>query len=175
MTDPRKDDHLDEDLKALSAAYRAAADAAPGALEPPAALDDAIRAAARRAVKAGPTPLARTWFSRSSTPLAAAAVRVLTVSIGFLSLDDPKVRVKSQLDELGMAQPSARSGPAKSPAPATVPAAKPAEPELNAGVQARIEATPPSSTLSWRWAVFETSAATAINRSAPAPWFMMVI
>jgi hypothetical protein len=104
MSDPRKDDHLDEDLKAdlqaLSAAYRAA----PDLQEPPAALDDAIRAAARRAVSAGPRPIARTWLSRSSTPLAAAAVLVLTVSIGFLSLDDPNVPVKSKMDELSAAR-----------------------------------------------------------------------
>jgi hypothetical protein len=143
MTDPRKDDHLDEDLKALSAAYRAASDAVPGALGPPPALDDAIRAAARRAVKAGPQPVARTWFSRSSTPLAAAAVLVLTVSIGFLSLDDPKIQVKSKLDDLGMAQPSSQKDQAKLSAPPAEPA-PPVEPKPKAGAQARIEEALPS-------------------------------
>lgn len=89
MTDTRKDDLLDEDLKALSRAYRAA----PAEEGPPAAIDDAIRAAARRAVHARPQPVAKTWFSRSSTPLAAAAVLVLTVSVGFLALNDPAVQV----------------------------------------------------------------------------------
>lgn len=90
MTDPRKDDKLDQDLEALSRAYRAA----PLEDGPPAALDDAIRAAARRAVHARPQPAPKTWFSRSSTPLAAAAVLVLTVSIGFLALHDPAVQVR---------------------------------------------------------------------------------
>ena len=46
--------------------------------EPPAAVDDAIRAAARRAVQARPQPLRKTWLPRWQTPIAAAAMVMLT-------------------------------------------------------------------------------------------------
>ena len=57
----------------LAAIYRAAADAAP-----PAHLDDAIRAAARREMAAGPR---RHGFRRWSVPISLAAVIVLSVTV----------------------------------------------------------------------------------------------
>lgn len=72
---------FDRELDALSRAYRGS-----GHDEPPAALDDAIRAAARRAVHARPQSLRKSWYSRFSGPLAIAAVMVLTVSITMLSV-----------------------------------------------------------------------------------------
>lgn len=72
---------FERELDALSRAYRES-----GHDEPPAALDDAIRAAARRAVHARPQSLRRSWYSRFSGPLAVAAVMVLTVSITMVSV-----------------------------------------------------------------------------------------
>ena len=57
----------------VSRAYRAALQD-----EPPTAVDDAIRAAARRAVQARPQPLRKTWLPRWQTPIAAAAMVMLT-------------------------------------------------------------------------------------------------
>jgi hypothetical protein len=72
---------FDRELDALSCAYRDS-----GHDEPPAALDDAVRAAARRAVNARPQSLRKSWYSRFSGPLAIAAVMVLTVSITMVSV-----------------------------------------------------------------------------------------
>ena len=67
---PRPDMENDPQLAAL---YRAGADA-----EPPAHLDDAIRAAARREVVAGPR---RAGSRRWAVPVSLAAVLVLSVSV----------------------------------------------------------------------------------------------
>jgi hypothetical protein len=66
-----------EDARRVSQRYREL-----GAEEPPRALDDAIRAAARRESGARPAPLVspgarRRWY----LPLAAAAVIVLSVAV----------------------------------------------------------------------------------------------
>jgi hypothetical protein len=74
---------LDSELEALSRAYRDSTRD-----EPPAALDDAIRAAARRAVHARPQSLRKSWYSRFGGQLAIAAVMVLTVSITMLSVTE---------------------------------------------------------------------------------------
>jgi len=60
----------------LSAVYRAAP-----ADEPPAALDDAIRAAARREVGSRPRAADKPFYMRWQMPLSAAAVLVLCVSL----------------------------------------------------------------------------------------------
>lgn len=72
--------NTDDNDRELAAAWRAASRD-----EPPAALDDALRAAARRAVGAGPsrTKHMRTW------PLAAAAVMAV-FAIGLLQLTPPE-------------------------------------------------------------------------------------
>ena len=68
-------DNMERDNQ-LMAIYRAAsADA------PPAALDDAIRAAARRAVGARPRPAGITALHSWRVPLSVAAVMVLSVSM----------------------------------------------------------------------------------------------
>ena len=70
---PRSDKADMESDPQLAAMYRAGADAAP-----PAHLDDAIRAAARREVAAGPRrAAARRW----AVPVSLAAVLVLSVSV----------------------------------------------------------------------------------------------
>jgi resuscitation-promoting factor RpfA len=74
---------FERDLDALARAYR---DSAPD--EPPTALDDAIRAAARRAVNARPQSLRKSWYSRFSGQLAIAAVMVLTVSITMVLVNE---------------------------------------------------------------------------------------
>jgi len=87
-------DHLDsegrQDRDAVSRAYRAAreGDADAVGMEPSAALDDAIRAAARRAVHAGPQPLGKSWIRRWTPQLAVAAVVVLSVSLVFVAVNE---------------------------------------------------------------------------------------
>jgi hypothetical protein len=113
MSDPNKplpDDDFERDLAALTRAYGKA-----GREEPPAALDAAIRAAARRAVHAGPQARRRSWVSQWATPVATAAVLVLTVSIGLVSY-----RERPDLATTGV-----RSDiPPRPQAPAAVPAEK---------------------------------------------------
>jgi hypothetical protein len=58
--------------------------------EPSHAIDDAIRAAARRGVSAGPVPLHKSWFSRVRFPLAAAATVLLTGSLIFIGMREDK-------------------------------------------------------------------------------------
>lgn len=83
MNDPRKsadDIAFERELAEASRAYRAA-DQAGAEAGPPPAMDEAIRAAARRAVQAGPRPVDKPWLLRFSKPLSVAAVLVLTASL----------------------------------------------------------------------------------------------
>lgn len=87
--------------------------------EPPTAIDDAIRAAARRAVAAKPVSIQKTlppkWNKQWTTPLAAAATVLLTASILFVALDEhPDV-----LEAPSQVSPSSagRQGPPKTSAP----------------------------------------------------------
>lgn len=73
----------DDDTRDLSRAYRGAATEVPSA-----GLDDAIRAAARRAVQSRPQPVRKTLLKLWTGPVAAAAVVVLTVSIGLMSVEE---------------------------------------------------------------------------------------
>ncbi len=93
MSNTDKDDEV-------SRAYRAAAHE-----EPPAALDDAIRAAARRAVQARPQATTKKWVPRWGSPVAAAAVIMLAVSLLFVARQEapevvPLPEVVSQLKEV---------------------------------------------------------------------------
>lgn len=111
---------FERDLDALSRAYRGSAHD-----EPPAALDDAIRAAARRAVNARPQSLRKSWYSRFGGQLAIAAVMVLTVSITMVLVNEqpelapppvqkalaPRAAAPKAQEETRMAEPS-RPGPA---------------------------------------------------------------
>jgi hypothetical protein len=77
-------EHLDmAGTKQVKESYRAALQE-----EPRAIIDDAIRAAARRAVSSGPTSIGKTWFNRWTTPLAAAATVMLTSSVIFMAVRD---------------------------------------------------------------------------------------
>jgi negative regulator of sigma E activity len=73
----------DDDTRDLSRAYRDAATE-----EPSARLDEAMRAAARRAARSRPQPVRKTLLQRWTGPVAAAAVVVLTVSIGLMSVEE---------------------------------------------------------------------------------------
>lgn len=77
------DSEFDRELALTSRAYKSAE-----ADLPPPAMDDAIRAAARRAVKSQPHTMGKSWIARYSAPLSAAALVMLTVSIGFIALDE---------------------------------------------------------------------------------------
>jgi resuscitation-promoting factor RpfA len=90
----------------LAALYSAGADAAP-----PAHLDDAIRAAARREVAAGPR---RSGARRWAVPVSLAAVLVLSVS------------VVTMMREQGADRPESIMPPPEIPAPAAERAAPPA-------------------------------------------------
>jgi hypothetical protein len=77
-------EHLDiAGTEQVKESYRAALQE-----EPRAIIDDAIRAAARRAVSSGPTSIGKTWFNRWTTPLAAAATVMLTSSVIFMAVRD---------------------------------------------------------------------------------------
>lgn len=58
---------------------------------PSAAIDDAIRAAARRGVSAGPYAARKSWFARMTVPMAAAASVILVGSLAFVAMrEDPQ-------------------------------------------------------------------------------------
>jgi hypothetical protein len=92
----------------LSALYRAGSDAGP-----PSALDDAIRAAARREVSAGPR---RTAARRWRLPLSLAAVLVLSVSMVTLmreqGADSPQTLLLPPADVQLRSAEKAPAGPA---------------------------------------------------------------
>jgi hypothetical protein len=71
------------DAEQVKESYRAALQE-----EPRAMIDDAIRAAARRAVASAPTSMGKRWTARWTTPLAAAATVMLTSSVIFMAVRD---------------------------------------------------------------------------------------
>jgi hypothetical protein len=88
----------------LAALYRSGADA-----EPPAHLDDAIRAAARREVAAGPR---RAGIRRWTVPVSLAAVLVLSVSVVTLMREQGMDRPESMLEPAPPAMTAERGPPA---------------------------------------------------------------
>jgi hypothetical protein len=87
-------DHSAED-DAVRRAYQATREAAGGSAvdaafpdEPPASIDNAIRAAARRAVHARPQAVGKSWFTRYRTPLSAAAVVMLSASLLMVAFNE---------------------------------------------------------------------------------------
>lgn len=75
MSEIFRDDGVERDAK-LAALYQAAARE-----EPPPALDDAVRAAARRAVASRPQRVSSSFIRSWRLPLSIAAVMMLTVSL----------------------------------------------------------------------------------------------
>ncbi len=100
----------DAELEAAAAVRRRYRDVA-ASDEPPAALDDAILAASRRAVSAGPVPLGASRWRSWRMPLAAAAVIVLSASVGLLMWDD-KVHEQWSSEEHGPVSSGALPDPA---------------------------------------------------------------
>jgi hypothetical protein len=99
--------------------------------EPPASLDDAIRAAARREVNAKPHLYEQSWFTRNRVRLSAAAVIVLSASVisvmqferpDAFTADVPAPRAKESKE---FREPSADRAVAVSIAPPTEPTAAP--------------------------------------------------
>jgi hypothetical protein len=87
-------DHSAED-DAVRRAYQATREAAGGSPvdaafpdEPPASIDNAIRAAARRAVHARPQAVGKSWLTRYRTPLSAAAVVMLSASLVMVAFNE---------------------------------------------------------------------------------------
>ncbi len=111
----KHDSEFDRELAMVSRAYRAGDADADG---PPAAMDDVIRAAARRAVKSGPRAAGKSWVSRWSVPLSAAALVVLTTSVGFLALEErPELAPPLPSEMMIQKQPSAKAGAISKSAP----------------------------------------------------------
>ncbi len=114
------DSEFDRDLALTSRAYKnAEADL------PPPEMDDAIRAAARRAVKSQPHPVGKSWIVRYSAPLSAAALVMFTVSIGFIALDERPELAPATLSE--SIKPKVASS-APSSAPPAMPMSAPESP-----------------------------------------------
>jgi hypothetical protein len=139
MSDPKSplpQDDFERDLAALSRAYGTAKRE-----EPPPALDDAIRAAARRAVRAGPQARRRSWLTTWATPVATAAMLVLTVSIGLVAYRErPDLATTETRNEMP-ARPQA-SAPAVAPVPLPALPAEPAAPPAPTRTEAFATATP---------------------------------
>ena len=90
--------------------------------EPPEALDERIRAAARRAVDARPQSLSaqRSWASRWRIPLSVAATVVVAVTLSFMMQDEEarKSRVAPPIGSpVPQTAPAMREMEAKQPAP----------------------------------------------------------
>ena len=88
------DAEFDRERASIGSAYK---NTAPDL--PPPAMDDAIRAAAHRAVKSQPHAVGKSWISRWSAPLSAAALVVLAVSVGLNVNDAPQRLASSALGD----------------------------------------------------------------------------
>lgn len=119
----------------LAADYRRASDATP-----PAALDERIRAAARREVGAG--PLRKSRKSAWQVPLSLAAVVLLSVTIVLMMREEGVDRVEPELPPLAAEavaprsapEPAARQRMAEAPRPAAPPQVSP--PSASGALQA---------------------------------------
>jgi hypothetical protein len=109
-------EHLDiAGTEQVKESYRAALQE-----EPRAIIDDAIRAAARRAVSSAPTSIGKRWAARWTTPLAAAATVMLTSSVIFMAVRD-RPEVAPPIAEMVAARDAEKAAPetlAKAVAPA---------------------------------------------------------
>lgn len=148
----------------LAALYRAAANA-----QPPAHLDDAIRAAARREVAAGPR---RAGIRRWTLPVSLAAVIVLSVSMVTMMREQGADRPESfvQAPQTPAVTVQRESDEARaSTAPAAEPRRKPAPPPaVTDSVSAKTEAPEPAAVLSDRAAAVEQGPGESAAKAAAA-------
>ncbi len=112
-----------DDMDDVKRAYRAAA----GDAAPPPALDDAIRAAARRAVQARPQLVGQGWIGRWRTPLSAAAVMVLAVSVVFVAIEEQPEVAPPALRDTAVSRPAPSAEAAREVVPTNPPRAPVAE------------------------------------------------
>jgi hypothetical protein len=119
----------------IDAAYRATPRE-----EPPAELDERIRAAARRAVSAGPQSadaaararVQRSWLARWRVPVSLAATVVIVVTLTVMMQDEESRRAKLDAQVDGpppAAEVPQRAAPAAEDARTTSPAAQPFKPQ----------------------------------------------
>lgn len=147
----------------LAALYRASADAVP-----PAHLDDAIRAAARREVAAGPR---RAGIRRWAVPVSLAAVLVLSVSVVTMMREQGMDRAETMLESAPPAMTAERAAP---PAPVVVepkalPGRQPAAPAMAPAAPVAPAAPPaPSAASSGRAAEAEQAVPESRAKAAAA-------
>ena len=170
--EPGPDDReLDALLAREGRVHAAWRDASTG--EPPAALDDAIRAAARRAVRAGPRPAGAAFAARWRVPLSIAAVLVVSATLTLLlsergehvpgaELRSAPVAPEADAVARDAAKP-AQSADLGDAQPSTPPAA--AESRAQKAPRARQEATPAKKESQ----IGDTQDALAKERGEPAP------
>ena len=109
MSDSQKNnaDDFDRELDVISRAYKNAAQDAPSV-----GIDDAIRAAARRGVKSKPHVVGKSWVARWSAPLSAAALVVLSVSVGLIAIDEqPQLAPVQRKEKMQSTPPSPAAAP----------------------------------------------------------------
>ncbi len=128
-TDQHDREHMkneDKDRDAVSRAYRDARDSDVGGMAPPAALDDAILAAAHRAVHSGPKLAGSSWIRRWTPQLAVAAVVVLSVSVVFVSIEERPDLAPASIQSIAPVQKATRPEAVISTAEKTITGAVPA-------------------------------------------------
>ena len=109
MSDKRKiagsgggGDAFERDLAISSHAYKHTDDDLP-----PPALNDAIRAAARRAVKSKPHTVEKSWVSRWSAPISVAALVMLTVSVVLTGIEEKPELAPASVKEISLPKAAA--------------------------------------------------------------------
>ena len=116
-------DEFERDLALTSRAYKNTEMDLPSG-----AMDDAIRAAARRAVKSQPHAVNKSWVSQWSKPLSAAALVVLSVSVGLIAIDEQPDLAPASLKEVAKPKVAVLPAAPSIPAPAVSPAPESAAP-----------------------------------------------
>jgi len=137
--------------------------------EPSAALDDAIRAAARRAVSSGPGAIRKPGAARWAVPVSLAAVLFLSFSV-VMRLEKEAPPIGEPTPSVVASPPPASSAPMQAPARASTPAetAKEAGPPSDKlREQPRMEASP-ALRKEKKDAVAESKPAVAADAIAPA-------
>jgi len=155
--------------------------------EPPAALDDAVRAVARRAARAGPRARHGPFGGRWRVPLSIAAVLVVSATLTLLVAERREHVPSAGLDAAPAAPPPVEAPPAGPPPAEALPTeehklaephapAKDAPPRVNApSLRKRSAAEPAQPTGESRTELYDAPAearetiAPAIASEAPAP------